>query len=34
MIMVTHDHHLLDRFDETVETSDWVQSSVPTPAES
>lgn len=28
MIMVTHDHQLLDRFDETVQTGEWVQSSV------
>ena len=34
MIMVTHDHQLLDQFDETVQTSDWVPSSIQAPAQS
>ena len=34
MVMVTHDHQLLNRFDETIQTSDWVQSAVRIPAES
>jgi putative ABC transport system ATP-binding protein len=34
MIMVTHDHQLLDRFDDTVRTGDWVQPSARMPAES
>lgn len=32
MIMVTHDHQLLDRFDETVRTDDWFPSSARMPA--
>lgn len=32
MIMVTHDHQLLDRFDDTMQTTDWVQASQRTPA--
>ena len=34
MIMVTHDHQLLDRFEQIVQTSDWEKSSARMLAES